>query len=243
MKRVFFSLLVVVTVVLCVYMYGVILNARAASVTNLRKEGRSVIDGLKSVRGSSPSFDDVHISNFNNSTDYFNDFAKKGGSKIFMAMFEYSTRITKDTNRHEFLTSENNIWTIARNVPTNAPDNFIVLMTRNVNPQSLRLKLTEDEMDHKISFLKPEKIGILNHVAILFRKDGSSYAVNCSKRFSKYCTYRFVYNSRPYNLVTNNSGVPIQYLLPNRQVTLDNSNIGEKPLPNQDTGHAKPKNK
>ncbi len=60
------------------------------------------------------------------------------------------------------------IWTVVKNLPDNPPSNLIVLATRNVDPSSLRTKLTDEDMCKHIRFRSvKDGLWILKSFAVL----------------------------------------------------------------------------
>jgi len=110
------------------------------------------------------------------------------------------------------------MWAIVKNLPSNAPNNFIVLATRNVDPKSLRSRLTEDQMDGKLDFLPQEKNGLLRKYFIIIRRDGSYFISKCD-RTPRGIPFRDLYGNRPFDLTTNLlDGLPVKHLTPDGEV-------------------------
>ena len=130
--------------------------------------------------------------------------------------FFHSAKLRKS----HMLSSDDNMWTVIKNLPAGAPDNVIVLATRNIDPLTLRINLTESEMDNRISFLPEDSERSLKRVGIVFRKDGSSYTVSKGTRNDLFATYRQIYVNQPFDLTSNLvSGFPVKYLTPKGEVT------------------------
>ena len=193
---------------------GGYLNALSATITVKRLEGMQIFDRLMQRR----SFMCVPPNgtgteggcNYANSTEMINSlFESRGGS---------------DSGSFHEWSQEKNIWIVVDDVPSNAPPNFIVMATRNVDPKSLKLRLTSDEMDGKIKYLKSEKRGILNTYALLYRKDGthSVKAFSWFRSSKKRDSYRNIYGHQPFDLTTNGVSVrSVRYLTPVGEIIVD----------------------
>jgi len=185
-----------------IYCHGVYLNAVAATCSVYRSKGHDLLRYIEQGQSSGTLWpaETKGKTNYSSSTDFLNVLYKAQGKP----------RVTDDQN----------IWTIVKNMPTNAPDNFIVLATRNIDPRSLRLRLTEGDMARTVTFLPESGLKVLKRDAIVFRKDGTSYAVGLPPRFSWTATYRRIYRNQPFDLTTNcASGLPVSYLTPKGEVT------------------------
>ena len=114
-------------------------------------------------------------------------------------------------------------WIIVKNLPEDAPDNFIVMTTANVNPASLRTRLAEEDMSKRIEIAKNPQMRMLRERIYLIRKDGK--VVELWKRRSaqaKY-SYREIYDNVPFDLTTNLvNGMPVKYLAPTGEITPTN---------------------
>lgn len=123
-------------------------------------------------------------------------------------------RIDKDIPKAYF---DSSIWTVAKNIPDDPPPNLIVLATRNIDPSSLRTKLTDEDMQKHIQF-REEKghLMILGKYAIVFFADGtytSLPVVSPTSRRGKMTTYKFIYRNQPFDLTTNLlNGLQVKYL-------------------------------
>jgi hypothetical protein len=115
------------------------------------------------------------------------------------------------------------IWTIIKNIPDDPPLNLIVLATRNVEPSSLRTKITSEDMAKCIRFKeKKDDLWILNRVAVLIRADGLAISVPVvpptSKR-KRTGMYKYVYHDQPFDLTTNLvDGLQVKYLTPEGEI-------------------------
>ena len=114
-----------------------------------------------------------------------------------------------------------NIWTVVKNLPENPPHNLIVLATRNIDPSSLRTRLTEADMHRHIQFNEqfesPQNLPVLKKHAVLIRADGSSCIVQ--KGRSNETTYEHIYRGIPFYLPTNPvNGLQVKYLTSDGEV-------------------------
>lgn len=129
-------------------------------------------------------------------------------------------RIDKDIPKAYF---DSSIWAVVKNIPDDPPPNLIVLATRNVDPSSLRTKLTDEDMQKHIQFRgENDHLMILRKYAIVFFADGTCTSVpvvSPTSRRGKRTTYRFVYRNRPFDLTTNLvSGLHVKYLTPEGEI-------------------------
>ena len=114
-----------------------------------------------------------------------------------------------------------NIWVAVKNRPENPPPNLIVLATRNIDPSSLRTRLTEGDMQKRIRFDKhfvpPKNLPILKKTALFIYADGSRGGVGVNSR--TYATYNRIYKGSPFDVTTNlASGLQVKYLTTDGEV-------------------------
>ena len=178
--------------------YGSYLNAMSATIALRRSEGLEILRKIEQSHGAGPLWPSdlsKHL-DFTNSTDFINilNMPSRGA-----------------------LTPASNIWMVVKNLPTDAPPNFIVLATRNVDPSFLRSRLSEHDMDKPILFTKNAEQGLLKEYAIFIRRDGSAFVSKCSRMVS--C--RLVYDNRTFDVSKKMQGdLSIKYLLPQSEITI-----------------------
>ena len=121
--------------------------------------------------------DDISKMTFGNSTDYFNalhvvmgfDYSKCAGAVV--------TPSTQD-----WLTAQNNAWTIAANVTDDMPDTIPVILSRNVDPASLIPREGDDLCQQFIRPSEKFRSPFGNRGFVIIRKGG---AVTCyTKRYT-----------------------------------------------------------
>ena len=104
-------------------------------------------------------------------------------------------------------------WIIIKNIPKNPPNNLIVLATWNIDPSSLRTKITDKDWDKKIRFIPKNYFSLLSNYAVLIRAD--SIPMLIVKNRPELLTYEKIYKKTPFDLTTNqNHGVLVKYLKP-----------------------------
>ncbi len=118
---------------------------------------------------------------------------------------------------------DSSIWIVVKNIPDDPPQNLIVLATRNVDPSSLRTKLTYEDMQKHIRFREEnDDLEILRKYAVLFFADGmctSVPVVSPVSRGANRTTYKFIYRNRPFDLTTNLvNGLQVKYLTPEGEI-------------------------
>lgn len=209
------------------------LTVFGSSSTGLRAEGHNVWYRISdsAQRNCKLSEDFCGNSSFETSTAYLNWLTTlpndSGNSRLVirnnapnnpMALFDQNLHAgTYKTGT--MITDENNFWMVMKNLSSNAPNQVVVLATRNIDPKSLRSRLTNDDMDKSIRFVPEKQKGILRDWAIIVRKDGSSIA------FLRAATVplRYIYRNSPFDLTTNLvNGMPVKYLTPTGEVTPSN---------------------
>jgi len=115
-----------------------------------------------------------------------------------------------------------NIWAVVKNIPEDPPENLIILVTRNIDPSSLRTRLTDGDMQKQIQFdeqfIPPENLPILKKYAVVIRADGSWWMIfPKSKAMSR--TYGKIYRGEPFDLTTNLvNGLQVKYLTTDGEV-------------------------
>ena len=109
------------------------------------------------------------------------------------------------------------IWIVIKNIPDDPPPNLIVLATRNIDPSSLRTKLTDEDMQKHIQFRGENgHLMILKKYAVVFFADGTYTSVPVVSPTSKRghrTTYRSIYRSQTFDITTNLiNGLQVKYL-------------------------------
>ena len=105
-----------------------------------------------------------------------------------------------------------NIWTVIKNLPDNPPGNLVVLATRNIDPSSLRTKLTEEDMHKHIQFKEgKDDVLLLRGFAGVVRADGRAIRLGAYRQIP----YGKIYGKKPFDLTTNLvDGRQVKYLTP-----------------------------
>lgn len=194
-----FACALFVLFLLWVRAWGEFLNAVSATLASRRSNGQEIVRYLDDSQNPLLQWpSDNGVTNFRSSTDLINAINEAQGKP--------------------HVAPDQNMWTIVKNLPSNAPNNFIVLATRNVDPKFLRSRLTEDQMDDKLDFLPKEKNGLLRKHFIIIRRDGSAFISKCEKTY-RGAPFRDLYGNRPFDLTTNLlDGLPVKYLTPDGEV-------------------------
>ena len=159
--------------------------------------------------------------------NYFNwlitDVLASGGEYDNNCLRHLREELVSQLYGRPFFSEKNMPWIIVKNLPEDAPDNFIVMTTANVNPASLRTRLAEEDMSKRIEIAKNPQMRMLRERIYLIRKDGK--VVELWKRRSaqaKY-SYREIYDNVPFDLTTNLvNGMPVKYLAPTGEITPTN---------------------
>lgn len=219
-------LLTTVLLAICAVMIsGTMLNARSASLTLMSHTGKRLSEKLKAT-DSLPS-DSNTLFNYNNSTDYLISLFKKNDIEDVKELLNVSARIgERKSFGHPRLTADNNIWIVIKNLPDNAPDNLVVMATRNIDATTLRTKLLKEDMEKKLKFTQEKQKGMLKKWAVLIYYNGRIEYIRCDKQptvqwqnlsFSRHG------NFMPFDLtVINNNQSKVKYLTPNSEVTPSN---------------------
>ena len=202
-KRTAVTLFIIISC-LMVYGYGILLNAVSATMAKRRSDGQALWRDFSVALsiGDTGQTENMSLHCFANSTDLINMLHKRHGRSAIAA--------------------DSNIWTIVKDLPTNAPDNFVVMCTRNIDPNSLRLRLSGDEMEGEIRFSDP-KDKLLKNYGILIRKNGSGYiGVHTGKPVSPGLSYRHVYQNKEFGLLPGKgNSFSVKYLTPTGEVNVE----------------------
>jgi len=200
MKRLIcFASIVAVLIILGLLLagYGAALNAVSATLSSICAEGRVIVK--LADRRSMPLLMNDIITNccYTTSTEFIN---------LLNSEAEAASReLTGDLSRIQpRICASNNIWNVVKNLPANAPNCIIVLATRNIDPQSLRIRLNHEQFDNKIGFVGNKEKGLLRDYAIVIRRDGSALILKRKWGSSwSYATYKDIYNKQMFDLTTN----------------------------------------
>ena len=116
---------------------------------------------------------------------------------------------------------DENIWTVVKSRPENPPSNLIVLATRNIDPSSLRTRLTDGDMQKRIRFdqhfVPPENLPTLKKVAVVIYADASRGEIGTGMKADT--TYNRIYKGIPFDLTTNLvNGLQVKYLTTDGEV-------------------------
>ena len=183
--------------------------------------------GLPSVWPVDPGFyddvksNDVASINFTNSTDYFGwlfDFQKIDCTNhsplaVGADYKQLSGNIVKAYSGRGKFKPENNIWTIAKNVTDEMDDIIPLLVTRNLDAESLLAEYDGSvDATNRMSFCSEWNTPFGNKGAVIIRKGGGMFKVR-----AKYATPAVIYNRQPFK-ATNNSKYPLKYLTPTKEV-------------------------
>jgi hypothetical protein len=111
-----------------------------------------------------------------------------------------------------------NIWTVIKNLPPDPPSPLIVMATRNVDPTSLRTRVSDADMHKHIRFKEgQDDLWVLRRFAVLIRADGIALSVpimrNTEKRMTTISgTAGVIYRNQTFDLTTNlSNGLSISY--------------------------------
>ena len=150
---------------------------------------------------------------------------------LAMQPWEFTCGVANDSKPRQQLKFENNYWIVASRIPSNAPANFIVLISANVDPVSLYGKLTPSDL-HRPFRLKERKTQLGNlfivgyHDACVYRK---RYNPQDSKKneilnlYEMYGHHTVTGSLQPGNNNTDffdfsNDELPLEYLTPTGRV-------------------------
>jgi len=202
-----------------IFILGVIIKADSASTglahSYIKTIGRAVAYSLK----ESNSFPrDGGSDNINHQPRQFNQWYSR--FDVDKLLSDSRRRIDEDIPKAYF---DSNIWIVAKNIPDDPPSNLIVLATRNVDPSSLRTKLTDEDLQKHIRFREEnDHLMILRKYAIVFFADGTCTSVpvvSPTSRRGNRTTYRSIYRNQPFDLTTNSvNGMQVKYLTPDGEV-------------------------
>lgn len=103
------------------------------------------------------------------------------------------------------------IWTVIKNLPENPPENLVVLATRNIDPSSLRTRLTEGDAEKQIRidehFAPPENLPILKKAAVVIYANGGRLIIGTAPGNDHTCRrvyWRYLAKEpAPFDLTTN----------------------------------------
>lgn len=201
-------------------LYAVLAPAmRGANITLKQVQGQNILLCIEHGKENSIPRWSHDIENgpiFTNSSDYFNWLKADSDA---MSLQKVSALKTSRAHTDFFLlrgrefSEENNMWTVIKNISASAPDNLIVLATRNVDPTSLPQHLTSTNRSKRIRLLYQDDPLFRNGI-ILIRKDGMIWKGKHSPNYEEVC------GSVPFDLTTNLvNGMPVKYLTPTGEVT------------------------
>lgn len=126
-------------------------------------------------------------------------------------------RMCPVTNR--FLTAENNMWTVAKNVRDDMNDFLPLLVSRNIDASSLAARATEGDLQEKsLRFDSAWKTPFGRKGYVLIRKSGAVF-----KARPKYMNWGVVYQSQAFDTSRTPDGraaPPLKYLTPSGEVVL-----------------------
>jgi hypothetical protein len=124
----------------------------------------------------------------------------------FTNSIDYLQAMFKDSELYSHLPfkGESNLWSVAANVPDDAPGFLPVLVSLNVDCTSLYRDLSESGLDEKIRFLDwKTPVGKIlgKKTFVMIRKDGTVFT--CS---SKYMNARTVYQGQTFQTSRSEGG-------------------------------------
>jgi hypothetical protein len=210
-----------------VYILLVIKQGRDIELGFVKNEGVRLVNIIKNNAAcDDPGCFEREKMNFANSTEYFSMLMKKQGDVA--ELFTHSSKMVRASPPGTAgLSSKNNIWTVVKNLPTNAPGHMVVLVSRNIDPASLRTRLGKTDMGKEISFDLEGETGLLRNYAILIRNDGNGLILRCGRNlFSaslRHRSYGYIYSGRPFDLSTSDiGGLRVTYMTPDGEVMPEN---------------------
>ena len=223
-------IMVPVVVMLVLYFFACEKQAMSATSAALRARSYAVVECLNG--GGQAEFglwpqDKTTQPSHRSSADYFNwlitgapPSLPENDKKCLRHLRE---EIVSQLYGRNIFTEKNMPWMIAKNIPEDAPDNFIVLATANVNPASLRTRLTEGDMFKRLEIVQGNPMRVLRGCAFLVRKDGKVIEFLEGRTPNAKYTYREIYDNLPFDLTTNlANGVTVKYLTPTGEVAPTN---------------------
>jgi len=105
--------------------------------------------------------------------------------------------------------SDVSVWSVAKNLPDNPPDNLIVLATWNIEPASLRTRFTEEDKHKHIrfneQFVPPQNTAILKKYAVAIHADGTAIIIPIvppTSTKAEATTYKYIYRRSMYRRST-----------------------------------------
>lgn len=198
----------------------VALKARSRAVVECLNEGNSIGVGLWPR-------DDSTQAHYRSCVDYFNWLK----TMVSSSRGEYDKKclnylreeLVSQLYGRQCFTEKNMPWNIIKNLPEDAPDNLIVMTTANVNPTSLRTRLSDRDMYKRIEVVQNSPVRVLRERICLVRKDGKVVELWIGRSPQAKFTYREVYDNIPFDLTTNLvNGMPVKYLTPTGEITPTN---------------------
>ncbi|MBP5321144.1 MAG: hypothetical protein J6334_09150 [Kiritimatiellae bacterium] len=106
------------------------------------------------------------------------------------------------------LEAPENMWVFVKNIPDDADDAVIVVATRNIDRDLLRMTLSEKELDQPLPF-HCEPTGILKHVTLAIHKNGVISKIRHHRRSPP--TFRHLFQ---HPFAVTNQTPPMSYLFP-----------------------------
>lgn len=186
--------------------------------------------GLPPVWPADPGFytnaapGDISSLNFATSTDYFRRLfdEERVGTKAwspYVTDFVYAKLAGAGVPACETgkLTAENNMWTIAKNVPKEVSDSVPLLVTRNIDAASLPAKVAESDATKVLRFDNEWETPFGPCYFVIVSAGGACYAAN-----KGHMSYREAFRGQKYDATVEESGQParhpLAYLTPTRTV-------------------------
>ena len=159
---------------------------------------------------------------------YFNDaFPRDDNTSTFNETWsEIIEHMQKNKPKNKFF--DPNEWIFIQNMPENPPGNLIILASRNVDPTSLRTKLTHEDMHKKLRFVPYKKFPLFErNSAVIFRANGGREIIYNRRNGAAYeRVYKNIrssseYDATPFDATTNlTTGLPVKYRMPDGTVVI-----------------------
>jgi len=175
---------------------------------------------------------EVEYFDFDSSTDFFNylNGSYRPDAKRVIAKFDYSSLAGCGVpeSKDGVLRPENNLWTIAKNIRDEMEDWVPILVTRNIDPESLPSRVSETNSNERLRINPFWEHDSIN--AVLIRKGGGMFMIR-----PKYMVYRVVYGGQTFDSSVDSKGnlfPPLKYISPLSKAERD-KRFGLMQLPEQ----------
>jgi len=129
--------------------------------------------------------------------------------------------VREDGSRTIMINPSSNIWSIVKNLPTNAPGQVILVATRNIDARFLRTRMDKEDICKTVPVTFDKDKGLLCKYAIAIRKDGEWVVIK--RRVSSSCQFAScgsLYGYKPFGLIAESQNtLHVTYLTPDGEVT------------------------